>query len=211
MDDSPIVRTGLRSLLEAEPDIEVVGEAGDGDEGLAHCAALAPDVVLLDVRMPRRDGVSVVEEMSGLATVVMMTFTDEASVIQTALRRGASGYLVHGTFDADSLAAMVRQCAAGSGAFSGPALAALRGVGEASTVQAAAVVQASGSRLLETFGLSPRQVEVMDLIAHGRTNGQIAKELFLAEKTVKNHINAILPALGVTTRAEAIVRWLGRS
>ena len=213
VDDSPVVRMGLQALLSTEEDLEIVGEASDGDEAITIAAQVEPDVVLLDVRMPHRDGVSVITELSTTAAVVMMTFTDEAHVIQDALRRGASGYLVHGTFDAQFLASMIRQCAAGAGAFSGPALAALRsGPGEAPGVPTASVAVASDgadTRARRVGRLSPRQVEVMDLVATGRTNQQIAGELFLAEKTVKNHINAIFAELGVESRAAAIVAWLG--
>ncbi|WP_338749337.1 response regulator transcription factor [Janibacter alittae] len=208
VDDSPVVRMGLQALLSTEADLHVVGEAGDGDEALALMAETRPDVVLLDVRMPKRDGVSVITELAERATVIMMTFTDESHVIQDALRRGASGYLVHGTFDAQFLAAMIRQCAAGAGAFSGPALAVLRG-GAASSQGAASSPAAGTDDAAETTtALSPRQVEVMELVAKGRSNQQIAAELFLAEKTVKNHINAIFAELGVESRAEAIVYWL---
>ena len=213
VDDSPVVRMGLRALLSTEEDLEIVGEASDGDEAITIAAQVEPDVVLLDVRMPHRDGVSVITQLSTTATVVMMTFTDEAHVIQDALRRGASGYLVHGTFDAQFLASMIRQCAGGAGAFSGPALAALRsGPGEEAGTPAASVsiaTDGAGTRARRIGRLSPRQVEVMDLVATGRTNQQIAGELFLAEKTVKNHINAIFAELGVESRAAAIVAWLG--
>lgn len=211
VDDSPVVRMGLIALLSFEDDLEVVGEAGDGEEALELSASLTPDVVLLDVRMPRRDGVSVITDLAAKATVIMMTFTDESHVIQDALRRGASGYLVHGTFDAAFLGSMIRQCAAGAGAFSGPALAALRGGTAAATADnpSGPVATALGSVVTEgDHALSPRQVEVMDLVAEGRSNQQIAAELFLAEKTVKNHINAIFAELGVSSRAEAIVLWL---
>lgn len=214
VDDSPVVRMGLKALLSTEGDLEVVGEAGDGDEALAVTAEVEPDVVLLDVRMPRRDGVSVTTELSATATVIMMTFTDEAHVIQDALRRGASGYLVHGTFDAQFLASMIRQCAAGAGAFSGPALTALRGGASTSAgppLPSSPVAPAApGAGARQTTALSPRQVEVMDLVARGWTNQHIAAELFLAEKTVKNHINAIFAELGVESRAAAIVLWLAR-
>ncbi|WP_277453696.1 response regulator transcription factor [Janibacter sp. DB-40] len=210
VDDSPVVRMGLKALLSTENDLELVGEAGDGNEALDRAAEVDPDVVLLDVRMPTRDGVSVINELAEEATVIMMTFTDESHVIQEALSRGASGYLVHGTFDAQSLAAMIRQCAAGAGAFSGPALAALRG--GASTGPAVAPGPASRETRdsPRSTSLSARQSEVMELVANGRSNQQIATELFLAEKTVKNHINAIFAELGVETRAEAIVLWLRR-
>lgn len=206
VDDSPVVRMGLKALLSTEDDLEVVGEAGDGDEAIARVPHVRPDVVLLDVRMPKRDGVSVITELAAAATVIMMTFTDESHVIQDALRRGASGYLVHGTFDAQFLAAMIRQCAAGAGAFSGPALAALRGGADEPAPAPLPPSGPSGGGRATT--LSPRQVEVMDLVARGRSNQQIAGELFLAEKTVKNHINAIFSELGVESRAEAIVLWL---
>ncbi len=198
VDDSPVVRVGLKALLATDPSLEVVGEAGDGDAALAAADRLDPDVVLLDVRMPGRDGLSVVRELAASAKVLMLTFSDERHVIQQALADGASGYLVHGTFDADSLGHMIRSAAAGSGSFSGPALQVLlSGQGTASDVPDRS-----------SLGLSERQAEVMDLIAQGRGNRDIAKELFLAEKTVKNHINQIFAVLGVTSRAEAIVLWL---
>lgn len=201
VDDSSVVRAGLKALLLTDPGLEVVAEAADGDRALREVAITKPDIVLLDVRMPGRDGLSVVRQLSAMASVVMLTFSDEPHVIQSALRDGASGYLVHGTFDAQALGHMVRSAAAGSGAFSGPALQVLRG-------GATGVVQAVDRREL---GLTARQAEVMDLIAAGRSNRGIAKELFLAEKTVKNHINQIFAVLGVDSRAEAIVLWLNPS
>lgn len=203
VDDSPIVRTGLRALLEAEDGLAIVGEAGDGDEALALVDEVRPDCVLLDVRMPSRDGLSVVTEVSRTSTVIMMTFTDDSTTIHSALRQGASGYLVHGTFDTSGVASMIRQCVGGGGAFSGPALAALRTT-PGPSASSVPEQQASGP---QAHGLSARQVEVMERVAAGRSNGQIAGELFLAEKTVKNHINAIFAALGVSSRAEAMVVW----
>lgn len=201
VDDSPVVRVGLTALIETEPDLTVVGEAGDGEEALRAARRLAPDVVLLDVRMPRRDGLSVVRELAADAAVVMMTFTDDPAVINQSLAEGAAGYLVHGTFDASSLAHMVRGAAAGIGAFSGPALTAIR---NAATSGAPSVGLRSGDH-----ALSPRQAEVMDLISAGRSNTAIAGHLFLAEKTIKNHINQIFATLGVASRAEAIAVWIG--
>lgn len=198
VDDSPVVRVGLKALLATDPGLEVVGEAGDGDAAVAATAQLSPDVVLLDVRMPGRDGLSVVRELAASTSVLMLTFSDEPHVIQQALKDGAVGYLVHGTFDANSLGHMVRAAVAGSGSFSGPALQVLLNGAPAATGE----VDRSG------LGLSERQAEVMALIAEGRSNRDIAKELFLAEKTVKNHINQIFAVLGVTSRAEAIVLWL---
>ncbi|MBL8931182.1 MAG: response regulator transcription factor [Kineosporiaceae bacterium] len=198
VDDSPVVRAGLRTLIALDDGIEILAEAGDGDEAVRQVRRTRPDVVLLDVRMPRRDGLSAVRELVEHAAVVMLTFSDEPHVIHRALQDGARGYLVHGTFDADSLGAMVRSAAAGGGAFSGPALEVLR-----SGVPAP---ERPSPRL--RYGLSERQAEVMDLIAQGRSNREIAAHLFVAEKTVKNHINQIFAALGVSTRARAIVLWL---
>lgn len=198
VDDSDIMRKGLVTLLETDPGIEVVGEAADGDEGIALVRRTRPDVLLLDVRMPRRDGLSILGEVAGRTRVLMLTFTDDDASIHRALADGAAGYLIHGTFDADSLAHMVRAAASGAAPFSDAALKAMQRGPAASPVERA------------TLNLSLRQVEVMDLIAEGRSNGDIAKHLFLAEKTVKNHINQIFAVLGVATRAEAIVRWLHR-
>lgn len=199
VDDSTVMRRGIRSLLETDDALSIVGEAGDGDEALRVVRRVAPDVVLLDVRMPSRDGLSVVRELSEISHVLMLTFSDENDVIHSALEEGAIGYLVHGTFDAEGLAAMVRAAAEGTGAMSGPALKALRSGRRGPS---------SGANRGQ-YDLSGRQAEVMDLVAAGKANGAIAKELFLSEKTVKNHINQIFPKLRVTTRAEAIVTWLG--
>lgn len=199
VDDSAVVRTGLRALLALDPRIEIVAEAEDGDQALSAVAEHRPDVVLLDVRMPRRDGLSVVAEIADQARVVMLTFTDDEPVIHRAIQDGAVGYLVHGTFDADSLGSMVRSAAAGTGPFSGPALAVLR---RGAPTPDRAAVRAG-------LGLSERQGEVMDLIAAGLTNQEVARRLFLAEKTVKNHINQIFAMLGATSRGQAIAVWLG--
>lgn len=203
VDDSPVVRLGLRTLLETEPDLEVVAEAGDGDEALALAAEHQPEVVLLDVRMPRRDGLSVVAELVTRSTVLMVTFSDEHEGIRRALADGAAGYLVHGTFDAAALSSLVRAARAGVVTLTAPAQAALSAP-PMPTPPTSPQQRSSGA----AHGLSPRQVEVMDLVASGLGNGEIAKTLFLAEKTVKNHINQIFAALGVSSRAEAIVYWL---
>ncbi len=200
VDDSSVVRRGVRTLLELDGGIRVVGEAGDGDEGLRLAAETKPDIVLLDVRMPRRDGLSIVAELVRSSRVLMLTFSDEATVVREAMVAGATGYLVHGTFDADSLAATVRSAAAGMAAFSGPALNAMMN-GDRSL--------SDTTTKASTWGLSLRQSEVMNLIAQGRSNREIARELFLTEKTVKNHINQIFTKLSATSRGAAIATWLG--
>ncbi len=203
VDDNVMVRKGLRSLLETSDLIEVVGEASDGIHAESMVRALRPEVVLLDVRMPRRDGVQTAQAIAGLTTVIMLTFTDEPEHIRAAVAAGASGYLVHGTFDAGSLVQTVRGAVLGGGAFSRQALEALR------TPTAAADPAVVQRERQAQFGLSERQAELMDLIARGMSNGEIAGTLFLSEKTVKNHINGIFGRLVVTSRAEAIAVWLG--
>lgn len=204
VDDNPVVRKGLRSLLETSDRIEVVGEASDGvlAESMVH--TLEPDIVLLDVRMPRRDGVQTAQLIADRTTVIMMTFTDEPEHIRAALAAGASGYLVHGSFDANTLVHTILGAALGAGAFSRQALEAIRTVGLRTEDP-----EAERRRRQQQFGLSDRQGELMELIVQGKTNGQIAGELFLAEKTVKNHVNAIFGKLLVTNRAEAIALWMG--
>ncbi|WP_166391514.1 response regulator [Nocardioides ochotonae] len=203
VDDNPVVRTGLRSLLESSAEIDVVGEAGDGILAESMVRTLKPDVVLLDVRMPRRDGVQTARAIAGETTVIMLTFTDEPAHIRAALAAGASGYLVHGSFDASTLVHTVRQAALGAGAFSRQALEAIR------DTQVPQDLEEERRRRQRQFELSDRQGELMELIARGMTNAEIARELYLAEKTVKNHVNAIFAKLVVTNRSEAIAVWLG--
>lgn len=203
VDDNPVVRRGLRSYLETSERIDVVGEAGDGIVAETMVREHEPDVVLLDVRMPHRDGIQTARAIADRTTVVMLTFTEEPTHIRSALDAGASGYLVHGAFDADTLVQTVLGAAMGTGAFSPQALDVIRGARPVESPE-------ERRRAAQTkFGLSDRQGELMDLIARGMTNAEIARELFLAEKTVKNHVNAIFGKLVVTNRAEAIAVWLG--
>src|SRR4051812_22715402 len=180
VDDNAVVRSGLCGLLEASPVIHVVGEAWDGERAVELARALLPDVVLLDVRMPRQDGVSAAREISGLSRVLMMTFTDDHQVIREAVTAGASGYLVHGAFAAADLVSSILAVARGSGVFSVEALHALRAVPLAADT---AVAPAAAPPEL---GLSERQAEIMELIAGGLSNGEIAARCYLSEKTVKN-------------------------
>lgn len=203
VDDNAVVRSGLCGLLNASRDIHVVGEAWDGRRAVELTRVLLPDVVLLDVRMPRQDGVSAAREISGISRVLMMTFTEDHQVIRDAFAAGASGYLVHGAFDAADLVSSILAVARGSGVFSVEALSALR----SAPVVGKAVLAPPPPEL----GLSERQSEIMELIASGLSNGEIASRCYLSEKTVKNHINRIFAALGVRTRAEAIALWFRSS
>ncbi|GAA3754712.1 DNA-binding NarL/FixJ family response regulator [Spinactinospora alkalitolerans] len=204
VDDNIVVRAGLVTLLETSDDLKVVGEAGDGAQALDEARRLRPDVVLLDVRMPVQDGISTVEELSGLTKVIMLTHTEDAEIIRTALRRGASGYLVHGHFTVDELSRSLHEVVHGNGTPLSP-------------VAATVVLQAMRSTPkrqehtadLTELGLSEREGEVLSAAARGLPNSAIAAELYLTEKTVKNHINRIFRKLGVSTRSAAIARWNG--
>lgn len=197
VDDNAVVRSGLTSLLQLSDRVRVIGEAVNGDQAVEQVRRLRPDVTLLDVQMPKRDGLSAARDISGHTQVLMMTFTDSPQVIHDALAAGAAGYLVHGTFEETDLISCVLAVATGTGVFGPPALAALR---EGRPIE---------PEDRPDFDLSPRQVEIMDLVAAGRGNRDIAADLFLAEKTVKNHVNHIFARLGVRTRAEAVAVWLG--
>ncbi|MER6809207.1 response regulator transcription factor [Spirillospora sp. NPDC000708] len=213
-DDNVVVRSGLVSLLEAHG-IEVAGEAGDGRRAVELTARLRPDLVLLDVRMPLMDGVAAVAEISPLAPVLMLTYTDDPGTVRAALGKGATGYLVHGAFTADELITAVHDAVGGAHPLSPAAVSALVGaVREASgTAETAAPAEARTPPDAPHggFGLSAREAEVMRLIVQGASNGEIAARLFLAEKTVKNHVNRIYAKLGVTSRGAAIARWIGTS
>jgi DNA-binding NarL/FixJ family response regulator len=200
-DDNAVVRSGLISLLEAGG-VEVVGEASDGEKAITLAECLKPDVVLLDVRMPLMDGVTAAARLAKTTRVLMLTYTDTPEIIRAAIGNGAAGYLVHGTFTPEELLSAVRQAASGANPLSPAAVAVLVG---AVQNQATMPPRSPGAR----FGLSTREIEVMELVAQGYPNGVIASRLFLADKTIKNHVNHIYAKLGVTTRAAAIALWLG--
>ncbi|TDD69420.1 response regulator [Actinomadura rubrisoli] len=219
VDDNVVVRSGLVSLLEAHG-IEVVAEAGDGHHAVELAERLRPDVVLLDVRMPLMDGVAAAELISTTTRVLMLTYTDDPDVIRAALSKGATGYLVHGAFTADELIAAVYNTVRGAHPLSPAAVSALVGAvrGETSAVPSLeeepdgappVPFPPPGSARRDRFGLSAREAEVMRLIVQGASNREIAQRLFLAEKTVKNHVNRIYAKLGATSRAAAIARWIG--
>ncbi|MFE2284170.1 response regulator [Streptomyces sp. NPDC059443] len=209
-DDNPVVRAGLVALLAATEGIEVVAEAADGREALRLTRLHAPDVVLLDVRMPGVDGISALPHLVRLAPVLMLTYSRESEIVREALLLGAGGYLVHGEFTADDLIRAVRDVRDGRPHFTPSAASALLTELRTSSHPQRTVAQSS-ERLHNSvvFGLSSREVEIMELIASGMNNQQIAATCFISEKTVKNHINRIFAKLQSTTRSEAIARWLG--
>lgn len=202
VDDSAVIRQGLRALLRAAPELVVVGDAANGTEALEMARRLDPDVVLLDVKMGRPpDGIAVARELSSQCQVLMLTFSDEPATIREAVMAGAVGYLVHGHFDTSDLVGSVLGAARGTGVFSPQAVDALR-----SSLADPAPPDLSHRA---GFGLTEREMEIMDLIAAGLTNAEIAKKSFVAVKTVRNHVNHIFAKLNVSSRAEAVSLWLG--
>ncbi len=185
-DDHAVVRQGLRTFLGLQEDIEVVGEAADGEQAVAEAERLAPDVVLMDLVMPRMDGVEAIrrlhELVPGARAVVLSSFIDEDRLLPV-VRAGAAGYLLKDVEPAELVAAI--RTVHGGGALLHPRVAA---------------------RLLaEVAGdpLTPREREVLALIGRGMANKAIARELGLAEKTVKTHVSSILAKLGVADRTQA--------
>ncbi|KJK45136.1 response regulator [Streptomyces sp. NRRL F-4428] len=209
-DGNPVIRAGLAAILGAAGDVDVTAQAADGREALSLTRRHAPDVVLLDVRMPGVDGISALPHLVQLAPVLMLTYSKEADIVREALLLGAGGYLVHGEFTADDLVRAVHDAPLGRPHFTPTAASALLAELRASSHPQRDVAQSS-ERMHNSvdFGLSSREVEIMDLIASGMSNQQIAAACFISEKTVKNHINRIFAKLRSATRSEAIARWLG--
>jgi DNA-binding NarL/FixJ family response regulator len=202
VDDQRLMRQGLRTLLELEPDLQVVGEAEDGLAALEAYASLLPDVVLMDIRMPRMDGVEAIQRLRQRwpeARVIILTTFDDDAYVFDGLRAGAQGYLLKDVSGAE-LADAIRKVA-GGGALIEPSVA--RKV-LAEFARLAEPVQPPVERLPEP--LSERELEILKLLAQGANNKQIAAQLYLAEGTVKNYISTILDKLGVEDRTQAALR-----
>lgn len=211
-DDNELLRMGLVSLLDAQDGILVVAQAEDGAMAVELAAEHRPDVALLDVRMPRMDGVEAATRMPEGTRVIMLTYTDEPAVITKALSGGALGYLVHGAHSPGEIVQAVLSASHGM-AVLGPAATAVmlsRRITENTDDAPDTETPARVGPEAASMGLTAREVEIMDLIADGRDNRQIARQCFLAEKTVKNHVNRIFAKLSVRTRAEAVSLWLRR-
>lgn len=202
-DDEAMIRAGLRLVLEAEPDIDVVGEASDGVEALAAAARLHPDVVLIDVHMPRLDGLSATRELlasdPGIKIVVLTTFNDN-SYVSEALRLGASGFLLK-VAPPERLAEAVRVAARGD-ALLDPLVT--RGV-----IESFVSVPESGRADPEPPPglnlLTARELEVFHLLAQGKSNAEIADAFVVAEATVKTHVARVLAKLHLRDRVQAVV------
>jgi DNA-binding NarL/FixJ family response regulator len=190
VDDHPVVRFGLRSLLEAEDDLEVVGEASDGEQAVEMCRVHQPDVVLMDLRMPGGDGTTATArlsaEMPAIHVLVLTTYDGDRDILR-AVEAGAKGYLLKDT-PRDVLTDAVRAAARGETVLAPPVAARLL----------------RRLRAPASESLTPREVEVLQAVARGRTNAQIGRELSIGEATVKTHLLRAFAKLGVDDRTHAV-------
>jgi len=190
VDDHPVVRSGLVGMLDIEDDLQVVGEAADGAEALARVAALAPDVVLMDLRMPHLDGAGatqrIVAEHAGTRVLVLTTYDTDADIVR-AVEAGATGYLLKDT-PRSVLVEAVRAAARGETVLAPPVAARL----------------VSRLRTPVAEGPTAREVEVLALVAEGLSNGEIGRRLYIGEATVKTHLLRTFAKLGVDDRTRAV-------
>jgi len=197
VDDQALVRQGLASLLSLETDFQIVGEAGNGDQAVSMAESLEPDMVLMDIRMPGRDGVAATriihEKLPATKILVLTTFDDDEYIVQ-AMQAGAAGYLLKDT-PTDQLASTIRALHAGSTLF-GPTIA-------QKIISRLNPVQAAQERVAVDKLLTAREVEVLQLLGQGKSNREIAQTLFITEGTVKNHITRILSQLNLRDRTQA--------
>jgi DNA-binding NarL/FixJ family response regulator len=198
-DDQDLVREGLRMLLDAEPDLEVVGEAANGKEALAEARRLDPDVLVMDVRMPELDGIEATRrlvEAGGRARVLVLTTFDLDEYVYRALRAGASGFLLKDA-SREQLTGAVRTVADGQ-ALLAPSIT-------RRLIEDFCRRPEPGTLPSEAAGLSERELDVLRLLARGLSNGEIASQLYLSEATVKSHVARILQKLDLRDRAQVIV------
>ena len=205
VDDHSLIRMGFRLVLDAEPDIEVVGEAADGIAAVAMCSALRPDVVLMDIRMPGHDGIEATHDIvaAGLpCKVLILTTFDLDDYVYAGLRAGASGFLLKDTQPADLVAA-IHTIAAGDAVLGRPPPAASSASSPPPRRLANHPAPARGAQIRQA--LTGREQDVFSRIAAGMSNSEIATSLFLSEGTVKIHVGRILAKLCLRDRVQAVV------
>ncbi len=198
VDDHTLFRSGIKALLSRDPAFEIVGEAGDGLEGVKRALSLQPDVVLMDLHMPGlsgREALQLILDDLPQTKVVMLTVSENADDLMEALRAGASGYLLK-NIDADFLTNAVRRAAQGAAVMSDQMTTKLM-----ASVRGAPV----SARSTDVDKLTPREREILGFLARGASNKEIARGLELAESTVKIHIQNILKKLGVNSRVQAAI------
>lgn len=200
-DDHALFRRGLEMVLDSEPDIEVVGEAHDGDQAFDRAAELMPDVVLMDVRMPRRSGIEAtqkIKEQLPHVKILVLTNSDEEADLYDSIKAGASGYLLK-EISSEEVADSIRSVMQGHSRIS-PAMAS-----KLLTEFQAMTKREDDRQPLAPPRLTDRELEVLSLVAQGKGNRDIAGELFISENTVKNHIRNILEKLQLHSRMEAVI------
>ena len=201
VDDHALFRRGLRVTLDLEPDMTVVGESGDGADALQRAGETLPDVVLMDVKMPRRGGIEACTAIKAAvpsAKIVMLTMSDDEGDLYEAIRAGASGYLLK-DLPIDEVASSIRAVHSGQSLISPPLASKL-------LTEFAAISKATEERpQMPAPRLTDREMHVLRLVAQGLNNRDIAKQLFISENTVKNHIRNILEKLHLHSRMEAVV------
>jgi DNA-binding NarL/FixJ family response regulator len=207
VDDQRLMREGMRTLLSLEPDFEVVGEAGNGAEGIQMALSLRPDVVLMDIRMPGVSGVAATREIRRAlpeAKVLILTTFDDDELVMEALLEGASGYLTK-DLPAEEIAAAIRKVRSG-GVVMPPPIAA-KVVAELSRRTAPPPPEPDRKALAE---LTDRELEVLRLLGKGCSNREIAEALYITEGTAKNHVSSIIEKLGLRDRTQAAL-WAVRN
>jgi DNA-binding NarL/FixJ family response regulator len=197
-DDQALVRVGFRKIVESEPDLDVVGEAGDGAQAVERARLLRPDVVLMDIQMPRVDGLQATRRLAdaGIARVLILTTFDVNEYVYEALRAGASGFLLKDT-EADQLVSAIRVVAQGDALLAPSVTRRL--------IEQFARRPPPSARPQQLEELTARELEILQLIARGLSNAEIAGELILGEATVKTHVARVLRKLGLRDRVQAVV------
>jgi DNA-binding NarL/FixJ family response regulator len=203
VDDHALFRRGLEMVLDAEPDIELVGEASDGAEAVQKAGEYLPDIVLMDIRMPRSNGIEAcraMKEVAPSARIIILTISDEEEDLFEAIRAGASGYLLK-DIPLDEVAETVRAVHGGQSLIN-PSMA-----GKLLTEFASLARRDDEERAQQVPAprLTEREMQVLKLVARGMNNRDIAKELFISENTVKNHVRNILEKLQIHSRMEAVM------
>jgi DNA-binding NarL/FixJ family response regulator len=195
-DDQGLVRTGFRKILESEPDLHVVGEAADGEQAVERARTLRPDVVLMDIRMPRVDGLAATRRLADRVRVLILTTFDVDEYVYEALRSGASGFLLKDA-PAEQLVTAIRVVADGEALLSPTVTRRL--------VEQFARRPPPSARPEALAELTPRELEILRLLARGLSNAEIAGELIIGDATVKTHVARVLQKLGLRDRVQAVV------